>query len=227
MNGSIEVGYADRTYVQTSPRAFQHFQIHTTYKPKDWATISGTFNDLEERNNVTLVNYLGHSRSVSVGASLQPDQHFGLELNYGYLDIFSQSTVCYTATPAPPGALPVPAGTGCGNNIYLGRGNYNAPTQYGSFAITLTPAKALRSTFGYRMSSVAGSTQLFNPLQVPGSLQSQYQSPFGNIAYTMAPGWVLKGDWNYYGYGEASPIGPTSPRAFHSNTGTLAIHYEF
>ena len=227
INASFEADYANLTYTQISPRALQHYQIHTTYKPKDWATISGTFNDIEERNNVTLVNHLGHTRSASIGASLQPNPHYGLELNYGYLDVFSQTSLCYAATPAPPGAVPVPDGTGCGSNIYLGNGYYNAPTHYGSIGITLSPVKALRSSFGYRMNSVAGSTQLFNPLQVPGSLQSQYQSPYANVAYTIAPGWIFKGDWNYYGYGEASPIGPTSPRAFHSNVGTLAIHYEF
>jgi len=227
VNGNIEIAYADRTYVQISPRAMQHYLIRTTYKPREWATISGTFNDLEQRDNVTLVNYLSHSRSVSVGASLMPNAHYGVDLNYGYLDVFSTTNICYTATPAPPGAVPVPAGTGCGTNNYLGNAYYDAPTQYGSFGITLAPIKPLRSSIGYRMSSVSGTTVALNPLQVPGSLRSQYQSPYANVAWTLGPGWAFKGDWNYYGYGEASPIGPTAPRAFHASNYTLAIHYEF
>ncbi len=227
INGSIEASYANRTYTQTSPRALQHYQLRASYKPKDWATISGTFNDLERRNNVQFVNHLDHSRSVTFAASLMPNEHYGLDLNYGYIDVFSRTSLCYTATPAPAGAIGVPPGTGCGTNIYLGNGYYDSPTQYGSIGITLAPVKKLRSSLGYRMSAVNGTTEFLNPRQVPGSLQSQYQSPYANVAWTVHPGWIWKGDWNYYGYGEGTPIGPTSPRSFRGNVYTLGMHYEF
>jgi hypothetical protein len=227
VNGSLEASYADKTYTQISPRALQHYQARAVYKPKDWATISGTFNDLERRNNVQYVNHLDHSRSVSFGASLMPNIHYGLDLNYGYVDIFSRTDVCYDATPVPVGAVGIPAGTGCGTNIYLGNGHYDSPTQYGSIGITLAPVKKLRSSLGYRMSAVNGTTEFLNPRQVPGSLRSQYQSPYANVAWTVHPGWIWRGEWNYYGYGEGGPVGPTSPRAFHGNVCTLGMHYEF
>jgi len=227
INGSVEASYANRTYTQISPRALQHYQIHTTYKPKDWATISGTFNDLERRNNVLYVNHLDHSRSVTVGASFMPNEHYGLELSYGYMDVFSRTSLCYAASPAPAGAVGVPAGTGCGNNIYLGTGYYDAPTQYGLIGITLAPVKQLRSALGYRMSAANGTTEFLNPRQVPGSLQSQYQTPYANIAWNFSSAWAWKADWNYYGYGEGTPIGPTLPRSFRGNVYTLSMHYEF
>jgi hypothetical protein len=227
INGSVEASYANRTYTQISPRAQQHYQIHTTYKPKDWATISGTFNDLEQRNNVLYVNHLDHSRSVTVGASFMPNEHYGLELSYGYMDVFSRTSLCYAASPAPPGAIGVPAGTGCGSNIYLGNGYYDAPTQYGSIDITLAPVKKLRSALGYRMSAVNGTTEFLNPRQVPGSLQSQFQTPYANVVWNYASDWALKAEWNYYGYGEGTPIGPTLPRSFRGNVYTLSMHYEF
>jgi hypothetical protein len=227
INGSIEASYANRTYTQISPRALQHYNFRAAYKPKDWATISGSFNDLERRNNVLYVNHLDHSRSATVGASLMPSEHYGLDLSYGYIDVFSQTNLCYTATPAPADAVPIPAGTGCGTNTYLGNGYYDAPTQYGSIGITLAPVKRFRSTVGYRMSAVNGTTEFLNPRQVPGSLQSQYQSPYANVAFTWHPGWILRGDWNYYGYGEGTPIGPTLPRSFRGNVYTIAMHYEF
>ncbi len=87
--------------------------------------------------------------------------------------------------------------------------------------------KKLQSSLGYRISAVNGSEEFLNPRQVPGSLQSQYQSPYVKIAWTVHPGWIWKGDWNYYGYGEGGPVGPTSPRAFHGNLFTLGMHYEF
>lgn len=227
INGSVEAAYANRTYTQISPRALQHYQFRASYKPRDWATISGTFNDLERRNNVQYVNHLDHSRSVTVAASLMPNEHYGLDLSYGYIDVFSQTTLCYTATPAPAGVVHVPAGTGCGSNTYLGNGYYDAPTQYGSIGISLMPVKKLRSSIGYRMSAVDGSTEFLNPRQVPGSLQSEFQSPYANIAWTIHPGWIWKGDWNYYGYGEGGAVGPTAPRTFHGNIYTLGMHYEF
>lgn len=227
INGSVDIMYANRTYVQLGPRAMQHYQIHATYKPKDWATLSGTFNDLETRNNVQYVNHLAHNRSITLSASLMPNVHYGIDLSYGYLDVFSRTGICFAASPAPPGVVPVPPGTGCGSNIYLGNGYYDSPTQYGSIGITVAPTKAIRAGLGYRMSSVSGTTEFLNPRQVAGSLQSQFQVPYANVAYTIHPKWIVSGDWNYYGYGEASPTGPTSPRPVHGNVYTLAMHYEF
>jgi hypothetical protein len=62
---------------------------------------------------------------------------------------------------------------------------------------------------------------------VSGSLQSQLQSPYANLVIDIAPNWSWKADYNYYGYGEGSPIGPTLPRSFHGNVYTLAVHYAF
>ncbi len=227
INGSVDLMYADRTYVQLAPRAMQHYQIHASYKPKDWATLSGTFNDLETRNNVQYVNHLAHNRSFTLSASLMPNVHYGIDVNYGYLDVFSRTGICFAVSPAPPGTIPVPPGTGCGTNIYLGNGYYDSPTQYGSIGITVAPTNSIRTGLGYRMSSVSGTTELLNPRQVAGSLQSQFQVPYANVAWTIHPKWIVSADWNYYGYGEASPIGPTSPRAVHGNVYTLAMHYEF
>jgi hypothetical protein len=77
------------------------------------------------------------------------------------------------------------------------------------------------------MSSVSGTTEFLNPRQVTGSLQSQFQVPYANVAWTIHPKWIWSGDWNYYGYGEGSTSGPTTPRPVHGNVYTLAMHYEF
>src|SRR5271165_2700765 len=86
----------------------------------------------------------------------------------------------------------------CGSNTNLGTGYYDAPTEYGSFSFMFVPFKTLRSNVGYQISAVNGTTELLNPLQVPGSLRSKYQSPFINVAWTFHPGWTWKGTWNYY-----------------------------
>jgi len=83
----------------------------------------------------------------------------------------------------------------------------DAPTQYASVALALTPTKSIHSDIGYRISAVSGN-QFFNDAQeVNGSLQSAYQSPFVNVAWTVHPGLVWRAEYNYYGYGEGGPSG--------------------
>jgi hypothetical protein len=83
----------------------------------------------------------------------------------------------------------------------------DAPTQYASMALALTPNKAIHADLGYRISAVSGN-QFFNDAQeVNGSLQSAYQSPYVNVAWTVHPGWIWSANYNYYGYGEGGPSG--------------------
>ena len=83
----------------------------------------------------------------------------------------------------------------------------DAPTQYASLALTYSPNKMLHSGLGYRISAVSGN-QFFNDAQeVNGSLQSAYQSPYVNLAWTVNPGLVWRAEYNFYGYGEGGPSG--------------------
>ncbi|MDR3735394.1 MAG: hypothetical protein P4L10_07645 [Acidobacteriaceae bacterium] len=236
LNGGIEVNYADNTFVQTSPRATQHYKLRATYKPREWASIFGSFNDLEHRNNIARVNHLDHSRSYSGGASLAPSERYSLDFNYAYQDVFSQTSLCFLTSGAPPAGavlLTTVPGTSCvatsGTTIaYFGTGYYDAPTQSGSIGITLVPVKKVRTSFGYSANSTGGSTETLNPRDVPGSLQSQFMTPYAKVSLALTPTWIWKADWNYYGYNEqGAPVGPTAPRDFHGNVVTLGMHYEF
>jgi hypothetical protein len=83
----------------------------------------------------------------------------------------------------------------------------DAPTQYVSAAISLSPAAKFHSNVGYRISDVSGS-QFFNDARaVNGSLVSKYQSPFFNVAWTIHTGLIWKAEYNYFGYGEGGPSG--------------------
>ena len=95
VNGNVDITYADNGYTQISPRQQQHYQMRTTYHPKAWATLFGVFNDLERRDNIAYVHHLDHSRAFAAGADLTPNEHYGIELNYGYLDVFTQTDECY------------------------------------------------------------------------------------------------------------------------------------
>ncbi len=215
------------------------------YKPKPWATISGAFNDLERHNNTGdnaatgslyygPLDHVDHSRVFSMGAVLAPNEHYGLDLNYAYSDVYATTNICYLngAKATLPGAAPapgsIPASVLSSGNVYAnGVCNYNvshtstpalgswfgrdfmdAPTQYGSVALNLSPVDKIHSNLGYRISSVNGS-QFFNDARsVNGSLVSTYQTPFVNLAWTIRHGMIMKAEYNYYGYGEGGASGP-------------------
>jgi hypothetical protein len=77
-----------------------------------------------------------------------------------------------------------------------------APTQFASFGLALSPVNSIHAAVGYSISSVSGSRFFNRANDVLGSLDSAYQSPYVNLAWTVHPGWVWKADYNYYGYGE-------------------------
>ena len=228
INGSAEVSYADNAFTPVAPRQLQHYRVHTIYRPKTWATISGAFNDLERHNNTNNtgtapldgpLDHVDHTRVGSVGAQIFPNEHYGLDLDYAYSDVSTATNICYLGggTPTQPGAA-TPSGAACPSPTANRGGGYDfgpvkdfmdAPTQTGSAAISLSPVKQFHSDIGYRINSVNGSRFYNDARDVAGSLVSTYQSPFVNVAWTERPGLVWKAEYNFYGYGEGGPSGAT------------------
>jgi hypothetical protein len=229
LNGSAEIAYNDSAFTPMTPRQVQHYRVHTLYRPKPWATISGAYNDLERHNNTFnsgITNLDGplqhqdHSRYASLGVSMAPNEHYGFDFNYSYSDVYITTNACYSngtvvqATAPTPvvfvGAAPANGATICPSlNTEWGpvKDFMDAPTQYASASLSLTPNKQIHADLGYRISAVSGN-QFFNDAQeVNGSLQSAYQSPYLNLAWTVHPGWVWRAEYNYYGYGEGGTSG--------------------
>ncbi len=251
LNGTIELLYDDNVFTPVSPRQTQHYRVHTLYRPRPWATISGAYNDLERHNNTNntgavsfaadgvtpmTLHHVDHSRVVSLSAALYPNEHYGFDLSYAYTGVYTSTNTCFQAaatvqpaltpggpttvvpgaafetTPGTPIALLcglVPTESGHGVALFLGpvRDFADAPTQYGSAALALSPATKLHSNIGYRISSVNGSRLFSQAQDVAGSLVSTYQSPFLNLAYTMHTGLIWKAEYNFYGYGEGGQSG--------------------
>jgi hypothetical protein len=238
INGTVEALYADNAFTPVGPRQTRHYRLHTMYRPKPWATISAAFNDLERHNNTNNnasavaagddpyegpINHVDHSRVFSVGAVLMPNEHYGLDFNYAYSDVYTATNICYDngASPTLPGTASLNSSGGpavCpgvfarGSTTQLAdwfaRDFMDAPTQYGSVSFTTSPVKSIHSNIGYRISAVNGN-QFFNDARaVNGSLQSAFQSPFVNLAWTIRPGLTWKAEYNFYGYGEGGPSGP-------------------
>jgi hypothetical protein len=212
--------------------------VHTKYRLKPWATFTGAYNDLERHNNTNNnqsavaagddpyegpLNHVDRSRVFSVGGMLAPNEHYGLDFNYSYSDVYTATNICYdsgasatlpgTASTNSSGAPNVCQGVftrGSTTQLadWFARDFMDAPTQYGSVALTMSPVKSIHSNLGYRISAVNGS-QFFNDARaVNGSLNSSYQSPYVNLAWTIHPGLVWRGEYNFYGYGEGGASGP-------------------
>ena len=239
LNGSAELGYADNAFTAVGQRQFKTFRVHTLYKPKGWATISGSFSDRERHNNTNNnqdvvgagdANYNGpimhvdHNRIGSVGVSLAPNEKYSVDFNYSYSDVYAATNICFSngalaattttpAMPAIPGAATVTS-TGApnlcsGNATWFGRDFMDAPTQFAMAGLTYTPVTKVQMGAGYTISSVNGSRFFNDPRDVNGSMVSAYQTPYLNLAYTVHPGWIWKAEYNYYGYGEGGPSGAT------------------
>ena len=245
VNGTADFSYSDNAFTPVSPRQLKHYRIHTSYRPKPWATIFGAFNDLERHNNTYNtgtanldgpLDHVDHSRVVSMGVVLAPNEHYGFDFNYSYSDVYASTNICYlsgafTGTPGTAPSFPGAASTTSTgtNNICPSlttewgpvKDFIDAPTQYASASLTLSPTKTFHSDIGYRISAVSGN-QFFNDAQeVNGSLQSAYQSPFVNLAWTVKPGWVWRAEYNYYGYGEGGPSG--APFCSLATSATTAV----
>jgi hypothetical protein len=245
LNGSAEISYSDNAFTPLSPRQLQHYRMHTSYRPKPWATISAAYNDLERHDNTYNtgtanldgpLDHVDHSRILSMGVVLAPNEHYGFDFNYSFSDVYTSTNICYLSgaftgtagtTPSLPGAASSTS-TGANNlcpSLLTDWGPVkdfmDAPTQYASMALTLSPNKSFRSDFGYRISAVSGN-QFFNDAQeVNGSLQSAYQTPYVDLAWTVKPGWIWRAEYNYYGYGEGGPSG--APSCSLATSATAAV----
>jgi hypothetical protein len=164
-----------------------------------------------------------------VSGVLSPNEHYGLDFSYAYTDVYAATNICFdngnqnasttagaypgTATVTSSGAPNVCPGVyGRGSTTQLadwfGRDFMDAPTQYGSVALTMSPVKSIHSDIGYRISSVNGSRFFNDARDVNGSLVSSYQSPFLSLAWAATSKLTWKADYNFYGYGEGGPSGP-------------------
>jgi hypothetical protein len=187
------------------------------------------------------LQHVDHSRVYSMGAVLLPNEHYGFDFNYAYSDVYASTNICYlngAAGASLPGAVQSATSTACPNiwgrgatgatevsgtalSDWVGRDFMDAPTQFVSAALHLSPVDKIHSNIGYRISDVNG-TRFFNDARdVNGSLVSKYQSPFVNLAWTIHPGWIFKTEYNFYLYGEGGPSG--SPFCSTATSATATI----
>lgn len=233
INGSVEMLFNDNVFTPMGARQTRQYRVHTLYRPKTWATLSAAYNDLERNNNTnntgttsfasdgtTPLNleHVDHSRALALSAELFPNEHYGLDLNYGYTDVYMAENICFegaaTAMPGgtvapgpatPSGGLCYPVARGFGSQAVVfgpAKDFEDAPTQYGSASILLAPNPKFHTNIGYRATATNGSRFFTDTSDVNGALVSTYQTPFLSVAWTVHPGLVWKGEYDYYSYTE-------------------------
>jgi len=248
----VEIGYADNAFTSVTPRQSKQYRLHTLFRPKSWATISGAFNDRERHNNTSNnqenvasgdalyygpLRHEDYSRIAALNAMLTPNQRYDFDLSYTYTEVYSATNICFASGAAAnlPGVATLTA-SGAPNvcpgvfargsttvlTDFFARDFQDVPTNFGSIGVHLSPMDKFNTSIGYRVSSVNG-TRFFNDARdVNGTMNSTYQSPYANIAYTMHPGLVWKAEYNFFGYGEGGPSGAPLCSTSVSNTATVA-----
>ena len=215
-----EIFYADKTFTRITPRHLQQYKLRSTYQPKDWLNFGLSVNIRENRNDTADIGNLQHDRSYAFTTTIAPvNATWGLDLSYDYNDIFSQTNICFVATPSPPTAL------SCGAPFLSGISTYKDRSHYGAGSIYFRPINRLTTAVGYTVTSTAGSTLILNPNAPTGPLSFNYHLPTASLAWEFTKHFTYKTNWNYYGYHEKSDPGPTLPRNFRGNVFTLSLRY--
>jgi hypothetical protein len=236
INGTVEAMYDDNAFTTMSPRQLRHYRVHTKFRPAKWAVFNATYTDMERHNNTQntgvvspygQLDHVDYSRTAGLSGMLTPNEHLAFDFDYIYSDVYTATNICYTnqdsgfitgttsiyfagaasltSTGAP--ATCVTSATNSTPTQWYARAFMSAPTQHGSVGLDLNPNEKTKLGVGYRVSSVAGSQFFTDARAVNGALQSTYQTPYLNVAYTMHPGFTWRAQYDYLGYGEGGPSG--------------------
>lgn len=212
--------YADNTFTRISPRHQQWYKGRINYQAREWWNVGAVVNIRENRNDAADINNLQHNRSYVFTGSVAPaEARWGLDLSYDYNDIFSQTNICFVATPTPAGSI------SCGTPFLSGISTYKEASHLGSGMIVLKPVNRVTAGIGYTVTSSTGSTLILNPIAPTGPLSFNYHLPTASLAVKINDRLTYKTGWNYYDYNEKSDPGPTLPRDFRGNAVTLSLRY--
>jgi hypothetical protein len=243
-----ELFWADSAFARIDPRQQQRYRFQAAYNPASWITLDASFDILEHRNNMALVNDKEHDRGYSFSAVLTPNERFSFDFGYTYSDIYFQILECWAygsgvTFPVAPGLLPsgttttpcpIPAEVQGPDDVtaFGGTATYSSKTHFAYGDVMWKPIKRLTLKAGYAGSFADGNTLFLNPNAPVGPLRYTYQKPYAGFAFELAKGLTYKTTWAYYGYNPRSlenPAGlaPIGSQDFNGNNVTLALRYAF
>ena len=222
-NFNAQFGGADNWVYRTDPTSFYTISGNVSYTPRPWLSVGANLNYQRGTNGASDINYNQHNYTTMFNAMITPGKRWGLDMAYNFDAIQQNMIVCFAGTLVPPGS------TACLGDSTLMQtyGVYQTHTQYGYFALTLTPVERVTMRLGYNIVDNQGNATSFNSLLPLGPLSSIYQTPLAAVDVNVYRNVTFKAGWNYYQYGEGSFVGPTASRYFHANNTTLALRYAF
>jgi hypothetical protein len=235
ITGDFQFGYNDYSFTRISPRQVQSYKVHANYKPRAWINLDGAVDLHENRDNVSTVNDIEHSRSYSFVTTLLPNSKMFFDLGYTYSDMYNQAEICYydAASGAPPTSF-CQTSLGYSATAVAGLGSYSSKQHFLYGDVTWKPVPRLTASVGYAGTFVGGNTLAIDPLQVPGTLAFNYQKPYARAVFDLGKGFSYRMTWNYYGYngkGQASNAIPGLAaipiQDFNGSTAEFALRYAF
>ncbi len=222
-NLDLQYGEGDNWIYRIDPTQFFSVKGMVAYAPRSWLTVNGNLFLENDKNSAAGIAYDQHNYSAMMDVTVMPNSRWGLDLAYNFDAIQQNTNVCFADTVAPSGSFTCLGGS----TLIETYGFYNTHTQYGYFALTLSPVHRVNMRLGYSIVDNQGSTTMFNPLLPLGPLSSTFQSPLAAVDFKVYKDVTFKTAWNYYQYAEGSFVGPTAPRYFHANNTVVALRYAF
>jgi hypothetical protein len=223
LNLDVEWGTADRTFTRIDPRRFDQLRGRAAWRMVKWLEVAAAANRGDSSNPVTNVDYAQHHRAYSFTATASRAQTFALQLAYDYTSDRSHALICYVSTQAPLSSPTCPGLAG-----YLRATSfYDERVHFGSFSLQWKPLRRVTALVGYNLSDGAGSALLLNPLAPPGPTGFVYHRPTASLAVGVTNRVTWRAAWGYYGYDDRGAPGPTLPRDFTAQTGTVSLRYAF
>lgn len=222
-NFNAQFGTADNWVYRTDPTSFFNFTANVSYAPHPWLTVGGNFIFQQGKNNAADINYNQHNYVAMANATITPGKHWGLDLAYNFDAIQQNIILCFEGAVVPHGSIPCVGDP----SLMQTPAVYETHTQYGYFALLLTPIQRVTLRLGYNIVDNQGTTTSFNTLLPLGPLASTYQTPLAAVDVLVHKNVTFKAAWNYYQYAENDFVGPTARRYFHANNATLALRYSF
>lgn len=228
------------TFTRITPRHQQQYRARATYQPQRHVSLSANLNIWEQRNSLQDIQYRFHNRNFGVNADISPNDRVLVDLAYNYQGYLQNDLICFVASGAPatgsfPGLAVGSAGLCALDPTYLGvPGDYGNKVHFGSAMFRVKPVKRVTLSAGYSLISDNGTYTQLNALIPSGPTRFNYHRPLAALDIDVAKGLGFKGAWNYYDYNEKGSNadifgsgGPTLPRDFHANTGTISLRYSF
>jgi hypothetical protein len=226
INADVDLGSNDNSFTRISPREVQVAKVHATYTPYTWASFTAALDIHENRDDVYTVDNIEHGRSYSLGVTLAPAPKFWIDLGYNYMDIYTQTEICFADTGSTTFTSVCPVS---GGSAPLGTQSlYSSQDSYTYLDVMWKPCKRVTATFGYLGTLARGNTTFLNPLSPTGTLDFDYLKPYGSLVFDIYKGFSYKTAWNYYGYsdkGITEPVGlaPIPLQNFEGNNITFSF----